>query len=325
MRLLLALSFIFLFFAAGTPVFAGGGPFGLEAFVLKPFDQTKAFIVAARLYIDNCDNAKISVKLEDQKNGDSITSFTPPADGSYIERHFFTGNPENTWKKICMQYFQVKSSEERQRTVIATATSNGKTYTADYQLAFGNDAYSKEIQGFDRYNNQPQSDVVSEKYLGGPKREVNVQWNTVEDARKYGVFARELRENGDLVDLPVLLITEGNKGTINLSSELEFYLSAQVCQDDACTKGDNPYEVILSKMRTGGKMDSSETNTVITPKAIPDEGNVTMKDEKRIEELNKKVSDLEGKLEKSQKQQNLLEQKLNDILQLLRSLFPFLR
>lgn len=301
-----------------TPLaYAGGGPLGLESFVLKPFEQTKTFIVAARLYVDNCDNIQVIAHLENQTDGDSITTFSPPDDGTYYEPHYFTGAPKNSWDKICIRYFQVKSSQEKLRTVTAQALINGEPVKADTQLAFGNDEYSKQVQNFDRYNNMPQVDIVSEKLVGAGKREVMVQWNKIPNASSYVIFVKPTSEpeGSSLLSINVENV---NQKTITLDPEKSYFIGVNVCSDDCTKEASNTYEIYLQNLTgTGDQTTTIQTPPNVYPTIIPGTQN-----DKKLKELNKKVADLEGKLDKSEKKQNLLEEKINQLFAFIRSLFP---
>lgn len=305
-------------------VSAGGGPVSFEAFTLKPFSETQKFIVAANIqYPGSCVDTDINLSFQDSVAGDEITPFTPPNDSTYVTRHYYTGQ---VWKEICTKYVQVRSGEKRQRQVIAKAVVAGKDYTLDYTLAFGDDQYSKEIRDFDRYNNQSQIDVTHEKYLGGPKREVGLQWNKVEGADKYSVFIR-FGEGTTPYDLAPLTTTTDNKAIVNLNAFEEFYISVNACvPGDPCTKSQqSPWEVLLSKMRNTGNEDAQVISEQPNGALIPTPPSELNPNQDRINQLNQRVADLENKLQASEKKQNILEQKFNELLSFLRSFLPFLR
>lgn len=313
---------ILAFFLSVTPAFAGGGPLGIDdVSPLKPFETTKTFIVGVSIYQPNCDSIDVKGSLQETTDGDSVMSFTPPSDGTYYEPHYFTGAPQNTWTKICKRYFKVTSTLPKQRTFIAQAIIDGETAKITYPVAFGDDQYSKELQNFERYNGTPQIDVISEKSLGGPKREVKVQWNPVAGVKKYAIYARELISNEQQTEVSPfgepLMTTSETKATLNLASALDFNLSAIACENNICTPPTNPYEVLLSRMQSPGFGNSEEISQplpLLTPTSNPNED--------KMEKLNKKIAALEEKLKDSNKKQNVLEEKLNQLLSFIRSLFP---
>lgn len=312
------------FFSISPKAFAGGGPVSLEAFPLKPFSENQKFIVAANINTrSSCDALSVNFSFQDSASGDEITPFTPPNDGTYLKRHYYTGSD---WQELCTKYVQVSSGEKRQRKIVAKTAVDGENYTRDYPLNFGEDEYSRQTQSFDRYNNQPQVDVTYEKYLGGPKREVGLQWNKVEGAAKYSVFMR-YGEGTTPYDLPPLTITTDTKTVINLNAFEDFYLSVNACKEDnPCTKSQqNPWEYLLPRMRGNSNDNAQIISELPTPQLIPIPPTELNPNDDKLNDLNKKVAELEKKLQASEKKQNILEQKFNELLKFLRNILPFLR
>lgn len=322
-----------------SSAFAGGGPVSLFSFSLRPFDQTQTFILQADTYAnESCNAIKPTFSFKDPVDGDSITPFAPPDDGTYITRHYFvTHYPTITWKEICTTYVQAKSGVAKQRTAVVTVSINGKIEVRETPVSFGDDYISKQLQNFGRvndYDNTPQPDVISEKYLGGSKREVNLHWQKISWAAKYSIFAREANLKDGTTQSDILLTTTPDtQTTINLSSNLDFYISAVACKtDDPCTTNkQDGYSFLLPKMQntTNTSNDSIPQEIKITPPVsigvaqpsiIPQP---TSADQKIIEDLNQKVASLEAKVTESEKKQNALEATVNNLLSWIRSHFPF--
>lgn len=124
--------------------------------------------------------------------------------------------------------------------------------------------------------------------------------------------------------------TEDTKATINLASGLEFYLSVTACKsgEPCTTMKDNSYEVLLTKMRGTGSSNSTspEAQPILVQPVPAGEGEPQQTfpvEESSVEELNKKVSELEQKLEESQTRQNFLEERINQLMSFIKSIFPF--
>ncbi|MBI3485891.1 hypothetical protein HY025_02995 [Candidatus Daviesbacteria bacterium] len=313
--------------------FAGGGPMSLYAFPLRPFDQTKTFILQADITTtEPCDQIKPVFKFKDSVDGDSITPFTPPSDGTYFTRHYNTGQPDFIWREVCTTYVQAKSAAAKQRTAVVAAIVNGSEVDRETLVSFGDDPFSKQLQNFGRtndYNNTPSVDVISEKYLGGVKREVNLQWQKISWATKYAVFAREIIDGSAMVEPTTpLTTTSETKATINLAAFSDFYISVVACKtDDPCSfKKDSMYESFLSRIRNvqqaSNPVKVSTSISQIQPviaQASPNQ------DSKKLDELNKKVSDLENQLNESKKRQSFLEEKVNYLTSWIKSIFPFFK
>jgi hypothetical protein len=326
MKKLLFLPFLALFFFLSPVSFAGGGPLGIDDVApLKPFEQTKAFIVGVSIYTPNCDSIEVKGNLENTIDGDSVSTFTPPSDGTYIERHYFSGTPLNTWVKICKKYFKVTSATPQQRIFVAQAVVDGETAKATTPVSFGTDEYSMQLQMMERHYGITELDVISEKSLGGGKREVTVQWNKVPGVEKYAVYAREITTNEQQSEVgpfgQPLIITENNKATVHIASDLDFYLSSVACTNSACTPPQNPYETLVSRLQPGAGTSTIHPEEVAKtlPAVITPAANL---DKDTMEKLNKKVAELENKLQKSEQKQNVLEEKLSQLMSFIKSLFP---
>lgn len=341
----LLLSLVFPFQTA----LAGGGPVSLHAFALKPFDQTHTFIVEAETYTSDSDCSSItySVGLAETVVGDSVTPFTPPDDGTYLQRHFTDGNGIKTWlSSLCTTYTKVISGEKRQRTFTATITIHGTPFRRETKLSFGDDEISRQIQSAGRYNdydNTPMPDVYDQTYLENDKREIKLQWNKITWATKYAIFSGEVQKN-DTDPAPVFITTtENTKITVPLPAFFTLKISVTACKaDDPCnTIVDNKYGYFWLNKMTSASISNQPVTIVTTQTAklrpvsiVPSQAlspnneiisAPSIPDDKRVEELNKKVANLEAKLNESQKQQSFLEKRVNNLLALIKRFFPFVK
>lgn len=330
--------FALIFSLFPTKALAGGGPVGLSAFPLRPFDETKTFILRAEIYTqESCNAIKPSFAFDDNFDGDSITPFTPPNDGTYITRHYNTGQPNFIWKEICDFYVQAKSGVAKQRMANVTALVNGKSQHVAVMVAYGDDAFSKQLQSFGRvndYDNTPWIDVISEKYIGNDKREVNLQWQKISWATKYFLLAYVVKDDGTISTPFELTTTEDTKATVTLSASIGYRLIIRPCKaDDPCDSAGSYDGFNLDKMyninQNRPAMPTTPVHKITTaPTTVEENQNPiisTTAENKKIEELNQKVASLEGKLVESQKKQNALEKTLNNLISWIRSHFPFFR
>lgn len=322
-------SFVFLLSITATPLFAGGGPVALRAFSLRPFDQTKTFILEAEIYSNQpCDQIKATFTFNDPKDGDSITPYTTPLDGTYITRHYNTGQPDYIWKEICNFYMAAKSQTAEQRIITVNVFADGKTHTRETKVSFGDDYLSRQLQGFGRmndYDNTPHPDVVQEKYIGNDKREVDLQWQKISWAAKYFVLAYVVKNDGTNTTPFEVTTTENTKATVTLPATTDLRIIINACRaGETCTGlKDENYSYLLSRMY------NLTTSQPSTPKSTPvvteTEETVlpTTPVDEKVEELNKKVAELEGKLDESTKKQSALEKTVNDLLTWIKAYFPF--
>lgn len=339
--LIIVMVFLYInLFVFSSTLNAGGGPVAIYAFPLRPFDQTKTFIIQVEVWTEErCEEIKPVVAFKESIDGDSIALFTPPDDGTYITFHYNTGQPNFVWKEVCDIYVQAKSGAAIQRVVTASVVVNGKKEERSYSVSFGDDPYSKQLQSFGRindYDNIPRLDVVGEKYIGDSKREVQLHWQKIAWATKYSIFTKQVTIEGKPLESPYLLTTtEDTKATVTIPAFNQQFVGIIACKDaDPCTSSrENMPELWLDQLRTLNK--SPEESKIITPMpqltitTAPPKQFITpsptkSEDEKTIEELNKKVASLESTFKESQRKQNFLEQRLNDLIGLLKKILPFL-
>lgn len=329
---------LLLIVVSSSTAFAGGGPVSLHAFPLRPFDQTKTFILQADTYAsESCDQIKPTFTFAESIDGDSITPFTPPDDGTYLIRHYNTGYPSFVWKEICTTYAQAKSGQSIQRVIKVSVVVNGKTQERTTPVAFGNDSISQQLQNFGRmndYDNTPWIDVINEKYIGNDKREVNLQWQKISWAAKYFLLAYVVKNDGTISSPSELTTTENTKTTVTLPTSADYKIIIRACKaDDPCSSAGSYDGLLLSKMYNTNQQPQATPTTAVNkttpaPSTILEQPTIaipTSPEDKKIEELNKKVAELEGKLEKSQQKQNALEQTLNNLLSWIKSRFWFFK
>lgn len=153
--------------------------------------------------------------------------------------------------------------------------------------------------------------VGTQKYLGGPKRQVTLSWNKVEDAVKYNVYARlaDMNEYGSAIEGTGSLSTQ-----VGINAFLDYYIKVDACNSAGCISSS---EVFVPRMK------KEEGGTIVAPSSsivIPSSTNSS-----NTEELNKKIENLQNQLDQSKKTQSVLEQRVNDLLSFIKKLFPFFR
>lgn len=281
--------------------FAGGGPveFNIEPNTsLNPGEQ---YVVHARVYADGpfptyCKNCFIRL------------GFVNPQESDYIAQ-----NSEKTDNDGRI-YAKVISKITGKRTIVAKElarpdgteiTSNSSVvlnYTGDTITPYP----SIKVQEFNLK-------LVDQKYIDGPKRYVYLKWNKIDGAVKYNVYVR-LTDGyySSAVDA-----TESTTSKVGINAFLDFYAKVAACFDaDNCI---NSPEIFIPKMEKEDISITPEPTVEVSPTII------TPKADKKVEELDKKVAELEKKLEASKKKQAQLENRVNDLLDWIKSLLPFFK
>lgn len=342
--MLKTLQFLSLFFALflfARPALAGGGPIALHADPIPPLNQSRSFIVSAVISTkESCSNFNPTFKFTDSANGDTITPYTPPDNGRYIERHYYDGG----WFPFCTTYVRATSEEKRERRISVNVVVNGRMEQREIPLNFALDTPDYRGQ-------RAEVDIKGEKYLGGIKREVYLHWNRVPGTAKYSVFIKEPSDEAKAGRPEVT--TADNSATIIVNAFLPFWISVNNCTEtEPCTE-EKPYTYgrLLDKLRNvqpPKEVSYSESTSAISysiPTAPP-VVDVTIEPPSQgvflttplvsnqiaepttpaqVEELNQKILDLQKKLENSEKKQSYLEQRLETLMVFLKDLFPFFK
>jgi len=313
------------------PVQAGGGSLYLEVHPNGNFNESRQYIVRAHINPKiNCSNLPITFKFEDQKDGDSITvgSLTQPYK---IEKSEWS-NVNGQWMNYCGAYAKVKSADNTGRNIIVEVdTLNDGKLTAKHFLNFGDGSPTDSGIGlpWGRDGNVPVSviptnsaseftfRVVEQKYLGGSKRGVVLEWDKKDGMVKYNVYAKLAGEKSDWG--AAITGTGDNSAWIGLNAFLNYYLMVEGCRGAGDCLGSAP--MYLAEMGSQEKAvlpdDKTSQDPILTIVPIGEE------EISKIDELNKKVEDLQNQVEESKKKQNFLEQRLNQLMKWIKSVFPF--
>lgn len=112
-------------------------------------------------------------------------------------------------------------------------------------------------------------------------------------------------------------LLDGQKGpsaTVNIKAE-DYYIKVYGCQDKWGNCVDS--NILFFPKVSAIKPTPSPT---IKPTVSP-----TPNSDKKVDELNKKVENLQNQLEQSKKTQGVLEQRVNDLVNFIKKLFPFFK
>lgn len=295
-----------------SPVFAGGGPVEFTVDSNQALNPGEQYIVHARVYADGpyptyCKNCFIKLGLQN------------PQDADYIAQNSDATNDEG---RI---YAKVISKVPGNRTIYVSELRNtdGTRITANSTVLL---KYTGESISTPTPNPTstpvPQPIILPtgsiyvkvgvQRYVEGPKRYVYLSWNKVEGAVKYNVYARL----SDMKGYGATIVGTGSLSSeIGINAFLDYYVKVDACNSAGCISSS---EVFVPRMR------KSEEGTIVapSPSTVTTSPSPT---NSNVEELNKKVENLQNQLDQSKKTQNVLEQRINDLINFIKRLFPFFK
>lgn len=116
-------------------------------------------------------------------------------------------------------------------------------------------------------------------------------------------------------------LLEGERGpsaTIKIMVDEDYYIKVNGCQDKLGTCVDSNMLLVTKLKETDEKIVSPQNPN---PTLFP----APSGDNKQVGELNKKVENLQNQLDQSKKTQSILEQRINDLVNFIKHLFPFFK
>lgn len=265
---------------------AGGGPVEFSVEPNQALIPGEQYVVHARVYADGpyptyCKNCYIKLGLQN------------PQDSDYIAQDSERTNDEG---RI---YAKVISKVPGKRTVYVSElrTSEGTYMTANSTVVLSYKGDPSEItipqQPYLTAENFPKVKVVSERYIEGPKREVNLAWNAIPGAISYNVYLFD--ENDNSFGGPTITTTS-TSATITINAFINYYVGVDACFPTFCIGNhENLWKVYVQKMRqpavstqkppTSGKLINWTTNDV----SLKTDGFAITIDGKRYRALDPKI------------------------------------
>ena len=334
--------FSLLFFA--TPTIAGGWPIYTWTWDNSDAWKSDYKMTYARVHLDPripCVGTTVTFSYENPQSGDSVNpgTYTFNEVGSKYSKYNGTNIPD------CSTYAKFFSSNNNLKTGVAEfRTADGKTYSARFALNFNQPSPGNtedrekyplpwEEDYIKNHPNVPAPTTVptvaptsapvsginawllSQQLDGLNNRNIVIKWSAFDGYPGtftiYGKTASNKNNWDKLLD--------GQRGpsvTVNIKDE-DYYIKVYGCQDKWGTCVDSNI-LFLSK---------TQENRKIIPPQIP---NSTIypaqsSNDNKVDELNKKMENLQTQLDQSKKTQSTLEQRINDLVTFIKRIFPFFR
>lgn len=155
--------------------------------------------------------------------------------------------------------------------------------------------------------------ILRQNLVGQNSREVTIKWGAFGgNSGTFTIYAKPAHKN----DWDEKF--DGSKGpsaAFTIKSNQDYHVKVYGCMDKFGTCVDSNI-LLLPKIQ-------EKDGTVITGKPVESISSVPSENNQKVEELNQKVASLEGKLAESQKKQSVLEQRIGDLVNFIKRLFPF--
>lgn len=342
MRKNLLLFFVLTLFALVSftpvqPALAGGQLVSVYADPEGAVNNNGLYLRVIRVYLNPtipCKGTTLTFHLSNSQDGDYITT------GSGTATYTM---PEDRGDSGCNTYAKIGSMVKGVRQLTVDARNGDTRYTGSaINVHFDGEYHSEnESGGLDGYNYR--SSTV-DPYASNPYwnqyitptaypipvgiltvtvlnqqvtlkgRNVTLKWSVLESSRPgnsvfydiYGKYANDTEWKQLLLD------QAGPSATVTIPSDIDYSLKVQGCIRKVGNCLDSNVLVLPKVEKQDGKPIIPEVTSV------PANGDII-----QIDELNKKVTDLESKLAESQKKQSALEKTVNDLLSWIKSRFPF--
>ena len=306
------------------PAFAGGQMVAVYADPDGAVNNNGLYLRVIRVYL----NPTIPCK------GTALTfQFNKPEDGDYIATGSNTSTftmPEDPGDSGCNTYAKMGSMVKGVRQIQVDARNGDTRYTGtainvDFDGEYHGDnetnGYMYRSSTDDPYfssvtnstNPTPPPSIInawvlSQQLDGSNNRHVMIKWGAFDGHSGTFTIYGKLTSNKNNWDK----LLEGQRGpsaTITLKADDDYYIKVSGCMDKFGTCVD-------SNVLTLPKLQKNEGGTVTT---TPSPAN------SNVEELNKKVENLQNQLDQSKKTQSVLEQRINDLVSFIKRLFPFFK
>lgn len=310
------------------PVFAGGMMVSVYADPDGGTNNNGLYLRVIRVYL----NPTIPCK------GTTLTfHLSPPQDGDYITTGSGTSTytmPEDRGDNGCHTYAKMGSMIKGVRQVSVDAHNGSTRYTGmainvDFDGEYHEDSQTYRSSITDPFagitSNQPSQSIptptnvrISQIEITADPgiKKVHIFWDPIPEITSYTVY----KAAGGQYIYQASVNT--NLYEMNISTSSVFYVAIAAKKDGV--EGAKS-QIITIDLAKDNISDNPKNGTVITGKPIESVSSAPANNNLQVDELNQKVASLEGKLAESEKQQNVLQQRLSDLITFIKSLFPFFK
>ncbi len=314
LRYLLFLVFLLPLFHA-QPVSAGGPHFSLEA---DSYGSTNSDGTYGRIirFVDQdkpCEGTEVTFKFVEPKDGDYV--MTTSGNATYI---FTKDSPPyyQDGQAICGTTVKMGSKIKGMRQVTVQAKNSSETpminvdfdgeYHADNAYNGYNYWSSQDSPAYRLNHNQtstPQTPsnlriTQIETTNDSNIRNVHIMWDPIPGVSTYNIY----KNAGN--SYYYFTTVDTNLYEMKVNTKSTFYVAVTAKKDSQESSYSQVLTIDLAKEQTPDTNPSGDS---------------------RVDELNNKVANLEAKLNESQQKQSFLEQRVNDLLSLIKRLFPFVK
>ncbi len=321
------------------PVFAGGG--GVYVDVTKT-DDPLANIV--RVYINpalyTCKGINVSLSFLVPEDGDRISgsdsngSSTINNDPEYASingkeylrcsTYLKVYTAHTKLNRILNIYLKGMAGESRQ---IAFSAGYEPDYNSSLLLPWEDSNYSAPVP---QPSNEPVPSaninvwLLDQRFVGQNKREVTVKWGAFGGhSGTFTIYAKQANKN----DWDEKF--DGSKGpsaTFNIKANQDYQIKVNGCMDKWGICVDSNIINLPGAKDDIAYQDFHPKNDVsyVSPTPTADNNNVDQLNE-QSSSLSKKVENLQNQLDQSKKTQGVLEQRINDLVNFIKRLFPFFK
>lgn len=299
-------------------------------------DGTYGRIIRIVSSIRPCEGTEITLKFVDPKEGDYVMTQSGSATFTFTkDRQPYYEDGEQVCGTIAKMGSRVLG--EREITVlekngnpppVIKVAFDGQYHSEDYHDGYSYSP-SQDTPAY-RLNHSsssptsiqaPSADInvwlLNQELIDNLKRKVTIKWGAFDGNPGTFIIYVKVATNKNNWEEKF----DGSKGPsakITLKADQDYHIKVAGCMDKFGTCVD-------SNILTLPKLQKNEGGKVISPETSTPVSSTTVDQDNKEGELNQKIANLEAKLSQSEHKQSILEQRINDLINFIKNLFPFFK